>query len=306
MQEVSSFTARIVASHGRMFFVKDANGTPFEATRKGKKTDAVVGDIVECLAPVAGKTSILRVMERKNRLFRSDMWREKTLAANLDTVAITFASRPTFNPWFVWKALVAAHAEGIRTVLIRTKNELRENAEAAELFTQSLEEIGEKVISLSALTEAEETRRILAKEFSGETVLLVGQSGMGKSTLLNTLSTEAKARTQEFSVALDNGKQTTTETRLYPIDIDGSRFEIIDSPGFQEFGLAHLTKTDVLEAMPDIAKFVSGCRFYNCTHTREPGCAVLEALKKGLIRKDRHDFYIWLLDQIDSKRNISA
>ncbi len=306
MQEASSFTARIVASHGRMFFVKDGNGTQFEATRKGKKTDAVVGDIVECLAPVAGKTSILKVKERKNRLFRSDLWREKTLAANLDAVAIIFASRPTFNPWFVWKALVAAHAEGIRTVLIRTKNELQENAEAANLFSQSLKEIGEKVISLSALRNAEETRSILAEEFSRETVLLVGQSGMGKSTLLNTLSSEANARTQEFSVALDNGKQTTTETRLYPIDIDGNRFEIIDSPGFQEFGLAHLTNTDVLEAMPDIAKYVSGCRFYNCTHTREPGCAVLDALEKGLIRRERHDFYVWLLNQINSKHNISG
>ena len=297
MQETASFTARVIASHGRLFFLADKDGTIYEATRKGKKTDAVVGDTVRCTYPHANKTSILCIERRKNRLYRSDTWKEKTLASNLDAVAIVFASQPTFNPWFVWKAIVAARAENIRPLLIRTKSELEVNAQATNNFVESLREMGETVLSISARTEPEKTREILSQEFSNQTVLLVGQSGMGKSTLLNTLSETAQARTQEISTALDNGKQTTTETKLYPIEIDGKHFEIIDSPGFQEFGLAHLNPTEILNAMPDIASFVSGCRFYNCTHTREPGCSVLRALENGKLSKARHDFYVWLYEQ---------
>ncbi len=297
MQETASFTARVIASHGRVFFVENQEGVIFEATRKGKKTDAVVGDNVQCSTPHANKTSILSITERKNRLYRSDAWKEKTLAANLDAVAIVFASQPTFNPWFVWKAIVAARAENIRPVLIRTKSELEANAKATDAFVEDLKKLGEKVFSISARTAPDKARELLSSEFANQTVLLVGQSGMGKSTLLNTLSEKANARTQEISAALDNGKQTTTETRLYPIEIGERHFEIIDSPGFQEFGLAHLTPNEILQAMPDVANAITDCRFYNCTHTREPGCSVLRAVENGTLSKARHDFYIWLYGQ---------
>lgn len=297
MQESASFTARVVASHGRVFFVEDKKGAIFEATRKGKKTDAVVGDVIECSSPYANKTSILSIAERKNRLYRSDAWKEKTLASNLDAVAIVFASQPTFNPWFVWKAIVAARAENIRPVLIRTKSELEVNAKATDAFVEDLKKLGENVFSISARTAPSKARELLSSEFANQTVLLVGQSGMGKSTLLNTLSEKANARTQEISAALDNGKQTTTETRLYPIEIGESHFEIIDSPGFQEFGLAHLRPNEIIQAMPDIANAITDCRFYNCTHTREPGCSVLRAVENGTLSKARHDFYVWLYGQ---------
>lgn len=296
MKETFSLVARIVASHGRIFFVSDDKGTIYEASRSGKKNDAVVGDIVECSAPVSGKVSILAVRERKNRLFRSDKWRTKTVAANLDAVAIVFASRPTYNPWFIWKAVVAARAEGIQTIIVKTKTELAENGDQTRRFVQELEHIGETVLQVSALSEPELTREILAKNFSQKTILLVGQSGMGKSTLLNTLCPDANARTREFSVALDNGKQTTTETRLFPVAIGQERFELIDSPGFQEFGVSHLTRNDILRAMPDIAECVCGCRYYNCTHTHEPGCSVLKALEENRISQARHDFYTWMIE----------
>ena len=127
----------------------------------------------------------------------------------------------------------------------------------------------------------------------------MGQSGMGKSTILNVLCPEAQARTQEFSEALDLGKQTTTNTALYRTAFEGRDGALIDSPGFQEFGLAHLTKLDVLACMPDIARCVDGCRFYNCTHTTEPGCSVKAAVADGRIRPKRYAFYCELVAACD-------
>ena len=298
MPEAPSFIARVTASHGRIFFVTDTENHTFEASRKGKKGDAVVGDVVTCSEPVGGKVSILSVKPRRNSLFRSDVRRVKTLAANVDIVAVLYAERPTFNPWFVWKALVAAETAGIVPMVLQTKAELTDQESAAALFAQKLAGIGETVLPVRAKTEPEETRHRLSELFNGKTVLLVGQSGMGKSTLINTLVPDACARTREFSQALDIGKQTTTETRLYSVKIDSSSFEMIDSPGFQEFGLAHVTQENILNAMPDIARYVTGCRYYNCSHTHEPGCTVLKALREGLIDPERHAFYAQLIKEI--------
>ena len=159
----------------------------------------------------------------------------------------------------------------------------------------SLRALGVRTLNVSALSDPEGTRKVLSETFAGERVLLMGQSGMGKSTILNVLCPEAQARTQEFSEALDLGKQTTTNTTLYSAVFEGKESALIDSPGFQEFGLAHLTKLDVLRAMPDIAACVDGCRFYNCTHTSEPGCSVKAALSEGRIQPERYAFYCELV-----------
>ena len=114
---------------------------------------------------------------------------------------------------------------------------------------------------------------------------------MGKSTLLNALVPHAQAATREFSEALDLGKQTTTAARLYRADMDDWEGAVVDTPGFQEFGLAHLSLNDILRAMPDIAKHVEDCRFFNCRHLQEPGCAVKAALERGDIDPERYAFY---------------
>ena len=114
---------------------------------------------------------------------------------------------------------------------------------------------------------------------------------MGKSTILNLLVPHAQAATREFSEALDLGKQTTTAARWYDAEADDWRGAVIDTPGFQEFGLAHLALNDILRAMPDIAAHASGCRFFNCRHLKEPGCTVKAALERGEIDPARYDFY---------------
>ena len=284
-------TARIIANHGRHHYAETADGLIFEARRRGKKGDVVVGDWVDCTPADTQAMSVESIRPRRNLLFRSDEWRIKELASNVDLVAVVFAPRPTYNPWFVWRAVVAAKTAGINIMAIRNKTDLVEGKEVADRFAEDLEfRDGCPTVSISA-ANSNVTLTQLSPLFSGKTVLLIGQSGMGKSTILNALIPQAQAKTREFSEALDLGKQTTTATRLYHTTLAGRETSVIDSPGFQEFGLAHVTKNDILRAMPDILENAQGCRFYNCTHLHEPGCAVRDAVEAGLIAPERYEFF---------------
>lgn len=284
-------TARIVAGHGRHYYAETDEGTLFEARRRGKKGDVVVGDWVDCTPADERTLAVESIQPRRNLLFRSDEWRVKSLAANVDLVAVVFAPRPSYNPWFVWRAVVAAKTAGIDVMALRNKVDLAEGKAETDAFARELsQQAGCPTLALCAHDEAS-VRTLLAPHFAGRTVLLIGQSGMGKSTILNALVPDAQARTREFSEALDLGKQTTTATRLYRTTIAGAPSAVIDSPGFQEFGLAHVTRNDILRAMPDVLQYAEGCRFYNCTHRHEPGCAVRAALDAGLISKARYEFY---------------
>ena len=291
------FHAQVVSCHGRHHFVRDDQGRLFEAHRRGKKGDVVVGDEVVCSAAVDNTVAIESIKERSSLLFRQDEWRTKTLAANIDTLVIVYASCPRFNPWFVWKALLAADAADVRPVIVRNKTDLSLGAQEAEHFLHSLSELGYETHALSAQNADQNTIEELDGIFNNRHSLLVGQSGMGKSTILNLLVKDANAKTQEYSQALNLGRQTTTVTTLY--DLDRAQGFVIDSPGFQEFGLAHLTLNDVIRAMPDIAAHVGCCRFANCKHLKEPGCAVKEALKNGSLSQERYDFYRAIAQQLE-------
>lgn len=294
-----SFPAQVVSCHGRHHFVRDEAGQLFEAHRRGKKGDVVVGDIVICSAAVDNTVAIESIKERSSLLFRQDEWRTKTLAANIDTLVIVYASCPRFNPWFVWKALIAAHAARVHPVIIRNKTDLAEGAEEAARFLASLKGLGYETHEMCAQTISTQALDELDKIFNNHHSLLVGQSGMGKSTILNLLVENANAKTQEYSQALNLGRQTTTVTTLY--DLDRSDGFVIDSPGFQEFGLAHLELNDVIAAMPDIVRYVGGCRFANCKHLKEPACSVKEAVQNGLIAQERYDFYCTIAQTLENK-----
>ena len=294
-----TFVAQVVSCHGRHHFVRDESGKLYEAHRRGKKGDVVVGDTVVCSAAVDNTVAIESIKERTSLLFRQDEWRTKTLAANIDTLVIVYASRPRFNPWFVWKALLAAHAARVHPVIIRNKTDLAEGAEEAARFLNSLELLVYETHEMYSQPISAEALDQLYMIVNNHRSLLVGQSGMGKSTILNLLVQNANAKTQEYSQALNLGRQTTTVTTLY--DLDRSYGFVIDSPGFQEFGLAHLELNEVIAAMPDIAQYVGGCRFANCKHLKEPACSVKRALQDGLIAQDRYDFYCAIAQTLENK-----
>lgn len=296
-KQTDSFTAQVISSHGRHHFVRDERGVLYEAHRRGKKSDVVVGDIVHCSPAIDNTVAIESVEPRSSLLFRQDEWRTKTLAANIDQLVIIFASAPRFNPWFVWKALLASNVAGVHPIIIRNKTDLKESAQEAQDFLFSLSAMGYETYQLCALNNSDESNELLDRIFNNHRSLLVGQSGMGKSTILNLLVKEANAKTQEYSQALNLGRQTTTSTTLY--DLDRGEGFVIDSPGFQEFGLAHLQLNDVLRAMPDVLPYADGCRFTNCRHLKEPNCSVKEAVDNGLISRERYEFYVSIINQLD-------
>jgi ribosome biogenesis GTPase len=150
------------------------------------------------------------------------------------------------------------------------------------------------VVELSAKVAPGAVHPQLDARLKERATILLGQSGMGKSTLVNILVPEAEAATREISTALNSGRHTTTFTRLYPLPGGGS---LIDSPGFQEFGLHHLSEGQLERAFADFRPFLGKCRFYNCHHLHEPGCAILEAVDDGKIRPERHALYAQLMHE---------
>lgn len=281
------YTARVISSHGRHSFVEKEDGSVLEATRKGKKGDLVVGDVVLCLQTSPEQVSIEKIEPRRSLLYRSDELRTKPLASNIDQVAVVFATRPAYNPHFIWKAMLAAETADIPILIIRNKSDFTEDEAKVRPFITQLKKLGAYVVEVSATKDPEGCAKTLEPLFKGKVTLLIGQSGMGKSTILNLLVKEADQKTQEYSVALNLGKQTTTAVRWF--NYEGGA--IVDSPGFQEFGLAHLTLNDIMRGMPEIKDRVEQCRFTNCRHLQEPGCAVKAAVENGQIDPERYLFY---------------
>ncbi len=297
MSEKKEFTARVIATHGKHSFVETGDKATYEAVRRGKRGDVVVGDMVRCLLSSREQVAIEGVLPRKSLLYRSDEFRTKPLAANIDQVALVFATRPTYNPQFIWKAMLAAETADIPLLIIRNKTDLSGDEADVRPFIDQLKELGAVVVETSAEAEPARTEETLKPLFEDKITLLIGQSGMGKSTILNLLVEDADQKTQEYSKALNLGKQTTTATRWFNY---GDKGAIVDSPGFQEFGLSHLTLIDIMRGMPEIKNRVEGCRFTNCKHLEEPDCAVKKAVETGEIDPARYSFYQDLARQAKS------
>jgi ribosome biogenesis GTPase len=280
--------ARAIATYGRTALLLDDEGTTWSAVRRGRRTDLVVGDRVRASVTAPGQAAVESIEPRTSLLYRTDAFRSKELAANIDQVLIVFASRPSFNLWFLWKALVAARAAGIEAVVVRNKTDLTEGADIAQAALETIAALGWRTVALAARTQPAAALSMLEGIVRGRRTLLIGQSGMGKSTLLNLLVPDAQARTREFSERLDLGKQTTTAARWFALPGGGA---VVDTPGFQEFGLAHLDAAQIVAGFPEFAPYLGQCRFADCSHRVEPGCAILAALASGAITRERHQFY---------------
>jgi ribosome biogenesis GTPase / thiamine phosphate phosphatase len=266
----------VVASHGRHFVVETPEGQRLICHPRGKKSDAVVGDRVLWQGS-HDEGTIERIEERRNLFYRQDEIRTKSFAANLDQVLILIAAQPEFSESQLARALIAAEAERITPIIALNKSDLVEAFERAWARLLPYQRMQYGVLPLSLKRSGPVDREHLLKHMAGKTTLVLGPSGAGKSTLINLLAPGALAQTGEISQALNSGKHTTTSTTWYWVDAQRTT-GLIDSPGFQEFGLNHIEPMQLASCMPDLKAHMGNCRFYNCTHLHEPGCGVVAAV----------------------------
>jgi ribosome biogenesis GTPase len=204
------------------------------------------------------------------------------------------ATEPGFADDLVSRSLVAAEAAGIDAHLILNKTDVTDLLPKARERIGVYTALGYPLHEVSARTDPDHAVATLMPLLEGQSSIFIGQSGMGKSSLINLLVPDADIAVREISAALDTGKHTTTFTRLYDLGGGGS---IIDSPGFQEFGLYHLSEGMLERAFVEFKPYLGGCKFYNCRHLIEPQCAVLAAVAEGKIARFRHTLYGQLLHE---------
>jgi ribosome biogenesis GTPase len=295
-----TLSGRVVASHGRHVVVEDNEGKRRICHPRGKKNQAVVGDLVQWQTS-EDEGSIESIDPRRNLFYRQDDIRTKSFAANLDQVLVLVAAEPEFSQSQVARALIAAEQAGIRSLIALNKQDLTVAFDKAWVRLEPYRAFGTQVLALG-LRNHEDDLAQLRQALQHKTTLVLGPSGAGKSTLINRLVPQANASTNIISKALHSGKHTTTSTTWYWVD-EGKTTALLDSPGFQEFGLNHIAASDLASCMPDIKTHSDHCKFYNCTHVHEPDCGVRQALSEGLIDAGRHKIYVELFAEMSAPKN---
>ena len=268
----------IVANYGRHFLVETPDGTRVICHSRGKKSTGVVGDRVQWL-PSQDEGTVEKIETRRNLFYRQDERRTKSFAANLDQILVLIAAEPEFSRHQLSRALIAAEAAGITPLIGLNKSDLVEPFARAWERLLPYRRMHYGVLPLSLKEPGDTDYAELCRLLHGKTTLVLGPSGAGKSTLINLLVPGALAQTGEISQALNSGRHTTTSTTWYWVD-KASGTALIDSPGFQEFGLHHIDAMQLARYMPDLRVHIEHCKFYNCTHLHEPSCGVRAAVSE--------------------------
>lgn len=290
---------RVLAGYGRQYLVEEADGSTRLCHPRGKKSEAVVGDIVRWAPTAEGEGVIEGIDERRNLLYRQDEWKTKSFAANIDQLLVLIAVDPVFSESQLARALIAAHQAGIPVRIALNKIDL--DATQARERLAPYRAMGLDVTEVSLAGQPEAALDLMRPWLQGKVTLVLGPSGTGKSSLINLLHPQAQAQVGEISAALNSGRHTTTHTRWYWLD-RAQGTALLDSPGFQEFGLHHVPVEDLPQHMADFAPLLGQCRFYNCTHQHEPGCAIRTAVDDGRIAPSRYRIYLELLAQLQAPR----
>ncbi|MFM9972494.1 MAG: ribosome small subunit-dependent GTPase A [Burkholderiales bacterium] len=272
----ASRQGEVVAAFGRNFLVECDDGELIQCLPRGKTTAIACGDRVVTAASGDGISVIETVLARQSLFLRAAAHREKLIAANATQLALVVATEPSFSDELVMRALIAARHAGLKTLVVLNKADIVEQLAQARERLLSFQRAGYALIEVSALGDVS----LLADLLKNEKTILAGQSGMGKSTLINGLCPGENVATRSISHFLASGRHTTSASRLYRIDANTS---IIDSPGMQEFGLAHLNRAAIEASMPEFAAYIGQCRFQDCRHGPEPDCALRRALAEGRI-----------------------
>jgi ribosome biogenesis GTPase / thiamine phosphate phosphatase len=285
----------VVAGHGRHYVVESPEGQRIICHPRGKKSDCVVGDRVRWQA--SGDEGVIEHVEpRRNLLFRQDEWKTKSFAANLGQLLVLVAAEPVFSESQLARALIAAEDAGIPARILLNKADLPV-IDAARERLRPYAAMGVEVLEVALKARKQEASALLGPLLDGQVTLVLGPSGTGKSTLINLLAPDARAQVGEISQALNSGRHTTTHTQWYWLDAQRGT-ALIDSPGFQEFGLRQIDAQRLSSLMPDLREHAGTCKFYNCSHQHEPGCGVRAALERGEVSESRYRIYGEILSEL--------
>jgi ribosome biogenesis GTPase / thiamine phosphate phosphatase len=297
--DVAEAPARVIESFGRRVTVATPDGTSLPAELFGKRLTCVCGDEVTIRLPSRTSGDVAKVVTvapRRTTFARTDSrGRTEPLAANLSLLAVIVAPEPVPDGYIADRYLAGAALAGITGIVVVNKSELAGAEEAAfQTLVREYETAGYEVLRLSARTA--ETVAPLKARLSGTVAMLVGQSGMGKSTLTNALAPESLRPTRTISESTGEGRHTTVSTALFQIpDSDG---ELIDSPGVRDYAPPPVEDAQVQVGWPEILALASQCRFNNCLHLREPRCAVTAAVAANRVSPRRYESYKRLINII--------
>ncbi|QUB46827.1 ribosome small subunit-dependent GTPase A [Prevotella sp. oral taxon 475] len=301
----------VIKNTGSWYTVKTDEGAIIESKIKGnfrlkgiRSTNPVaVGDRVELILNQEGTAFISAIEDRRNYIIRKSSNLSKQshiLAANIDqALLLVTVNRPQTSTTFIDRFLASAEAYRIPVVLLFNKIDLLDASERRyqELLSRLYTTIGYRCLALSAQTgEGIEPLREL---LMGQISLLSGNSGVGKSTLINCLLPDAHLRTAEISDAHNAGMHTTTFSEMLPLPEGGY---VIDTPGIKGFGTFDIEREELGSYFKEIFRLSKDCRFNNCTHTHEPGCAVLQALQNHFVAESRYQSYLNMLEDKDESK----
>lgn len=277
-------SGQVVAAFGRQFLVETHDQRVMQCILKGRRTTVACGDRV--MVEQTGETEgVIEATDPRSSLFmRAAEHRQKVIAANISQVAIIVAAAPSFSDELICRALIAAEDQGLKALIALNKNDMIEETAAARERLAPFKQAGYRVLEMSAKRNV----AVLVEALQGESTVLLGESGMGKSTIVNTIVPDADAATREISSFLDSGRHTTTHARLYRL---GPETSLIDCPGLQEFGLAHLDERAIQYGFAEFRPYLGHCRFRDCRHANEPDCAIHAAVDNGKIYSRRLELY---------------
>ena len=295
----------VIKSTGSWYSVQNSDGELYNCKLKGKfrmkgitSTNPVaVGDKVKFdLLENDQKGVIHEIFPRHNYIIRKATKLSKVshvIAANIDQafIVVTLA-RPRTSTGFIDRILINTEAYHIRAKIIFNKIDLYDDKLSNDLkiLKQIYHNAGYESIEVSAIRG--DNLEIFKDKLKGNTTLITGHSGVGKSALINAIEPGLKLKTQNISGHHKKGIHTTTFAEMFPLSFGGF---IIDTPGIKEFGLTQFTRTEIAERFPEMRKYMHKCHFSNCTHIHEPGCAVVDAIEKGNIALSRYENYLSIL-----------
>ncbi len=288
---------RIIAHFGKRIIIEDEHGQEHRCSARRNLPPLVCGDQISWYYPDPKSCIIHELKPRRSLLARPDArGKQKIIAANIDQILIVCAPHPELNEGLLDRYLVAATLTGIKPVIVLNKTDLLEQKQLAHYRERlsTYQQLDYPIIYTSA--HEDKAFHQLSTCLHGKTSILVGQSGVGKSSLLNRLLPEVNARIAEVSSATGKGRHTTTTARLYHLPDSGT---LIDSPGIREFGLWNVNPEQLAQGFPEFVERQDQCRFRDCKHRNEPGCAVLDAVEKEEISRDRHASYLRILASLE-------